>query len=350
MVLETWVFTALALASGGTGGSPLGGQAGLLRLFRLLRLSRLLRMLRSLPELMILIKGMVTAMRSVMYVLCLLLILIYVFAIAFTQLSVDTEVGRQYFDNVALSMYSLLIYATFMDELSSLCDDIRHSDKPEMLAIVFVFVGLAALTVMNMLIGVLCEVVSAVAATEKEEIRTTTVVEKFRHILDSIDEDSNGLISYKEFKCIMQHPEALQALEEVGVDPVGLLDFADMFFLKEDQPQGLSFEKFMSMLLDLRGSNIATVSDVMHLTTQANAKMVVLTHDVKDLQQRTLRMQSSQKRVEGQLKSLLRHFSVPEPAHDVPRASSQSGNFFSVGPRSSSGDRDMNDLFSATVY
>lgn len=34
----------------------------------------------------------------------------------------------------------------------------------------YIFILLAALTVMNMLIGVLCEVVSAVAATEKESI------------------------------------------------------------------------------------------------------------------------------------------------------------------------------------
>jgi len=40
-----------------------------LRLIRLARLSRLLRLLRSVPELLILIKGMVAAMRSVGFVL-----------------------------------------------------------------------------------------------------------------------------------------------------------------------------------------------------------------------------------------------------------------------------------------
>merc|ERR1719217_789443 len=92
MVMETWVFVAIS----GDGSSPMG-DAAILRLFRLLRLSRLLRMLRSLPELMILIKGMVTAMKSVMYVMALLVLLCYVFAIAFTQLAVEKDIGYMMF-------------------------------------------------------------------------------------------------------------------------------------------------------------------------------------------------------------------------------------------------------------
>merc|ERR1719337_198610 len=109
----------------GGGGSPVGGTS-ILRLFRLLRLSRLMRMLRSLPELMILIKGMATAMKSVAYVMALLIILTYVFAIAFTQLAVGTPtIGDDYFANIAHSMYSLIIYATFLDDLSAFTDALR---------------------------------------------------------------------------------------------------------------------------------------------------------------------------------------------------------------------------------
>ena len=54
---------------------------------------------------MILVKGMMTAMKSVFYVMCLLVILTYVFAIAFTQLSVNTPtIGETYFANVAFGM------------------------------------------------------------------------------------------------------------------------------------------------------------------------------------------------------------------------------------------------------
>merc|ERR1719214_499243 len=90
MVMETWVLLIVTAAIGGSGGSPIGGTS-ILRLFRLLRLSRLMRMLKSLPELMILIKGMVTAMKSVSYVMGLLVLLTYVVAIACTQMAVGSD-------------------------------------------------------------------------------------------------------------------------------------------------------------------------------------------------------------------------------------------------------------------
>jgi len=273
MVMETWVMLIIIAAMGG-GESPMGG-VGILRLFRLLRLSRLLRMLRSLPELMILIKGMVTAMTSVFYVMCLLVIITYVFAIAFTQLAVGTEeIGDKYFANVGLSMYSLLIHATFLDDLAGFMNDIR-GDMWYLIPLALIFICLAALTVMNMLIGVLCEVVSAVAATEKEEIMMNSVSEKLSGIAQSLDQNFDGMISYEEFTMIIEKPEALRALQDVGVSPLGLVDFAELFFFEDNQRVELSFEKFMEMVLDLRDSNKATVKDVlnlwMNIKTSANA-------------------------------------------------------------------------------
>jgi len=99
MVLETWVMNVFLLASGAGSGGGLGN-ASILRLARLLRLSRMARMarlLRAMPELMILIKGMVSAMRSVFFTMMLLAMLTYIFGIMFTQMMVDTSVGQTFF-------------------------------------------------------------------------------------------------------------------------------------------------------------------------------------------------------------------------------------------------------------
>jgi Ca2+-binding EF-hand superfamily protein len=224
-----------------------------------------MRMLRSLPELMILVKGMMTAMKSVVYVMCLQVIITYVFAIAFTQLAVGTPtIGEVFFSNVALSMYSLLIYSTLLDNMADFNDALRFEQWP-LLALDLVFIALAALTVMNMLIGVLCEVVSAVADTERATILTETVKEKMLKIIDSLDSNKNNRISYEEFTKIMAKPEALQALEDVDVSAVGIVDFAELFFFEDGSGIELSFEEFMECVLDLRASNTATVKDVLDL-------------------------------------------------------------------------------------
>lgn len=285
MVMETWVMLIVIAAIGG--GSPVQGTS-ILRLFRLLRLSRLMRMLRSLPELMILIKGMATAMKSVAWVMGLLTILTYVFAIAFTQLAVGTPVHEDApftladaFPNIAHSMYTLLIYATLLDDLINFTDSLRFQSWP-MLALSFVYIILAAWTVMNMLIGVLCEVVSKVADKERDDIRTFTLSEKMREVVGLLDKDEDKKISYKEFSEILEKPDALSALEDVGVSPLGLVDFAELFFFEDGQEVPLSFEDFMEMVLDLRESNNATVKDMLNVWMKIKGTTNKEVNKVKD--------------------------------------------------------------------
>jgi len=310
MVMETWVMLIVMAAIGG-GSSPIGGTS-VLRLFGLLRLSRLMKMLRSLPELMILIKGMATAMKSVAYVMGLLVLITYVFAIAFTQLAVGQQCGDDYFANVAHSMYSLFIYATFLDDLSAFTDALRF-ENPPLLVVTFIFIPLAALTVMNMLIGVLCEVVSAVADRERDEIRTENLSTSMRAVVSSLDTNNNNSISYKEFTEIMGKQDSLTALDDVGVNPVSMVDFAELFFFEDDQPIELSFEDFMEKLLELRESNTATVKDMLNLwmkiKTSTNKeigetkKLVVdLTENVNE---RTQKLDAQQDRIDGSLAAAL---------------------------------------------
>lgn len=267
MVFETWILLLVGSLSGTRPGSILGDTA-VLRLFRLLRLSRLLRMLKSLTELRILVKGMITAMTSVFYVMCLLVSVTYIFAIAFTQLAVGTEtVGQKYFANVSLSMYSLLIHAAFMDDMAEFMNDLRFEYWP-LVGLALIFVCFASLTLMNMLIGVLCEVVSAVATTERAENRSFQVQRKMETILKNLDENLDEMISYSEFSKMIAKPEALRCLQEVDVDPLSVIDFADMFFFEDGHCVELTFEEFMEVVMSLRESNQSTYKDVLKLWMQ----------------------------------------------------------------------------------
>lgn len=269
MVVETWVMTAVALLAGSPGGGGLGN-ASILRVARLLRLTRMARMarlLRAMPELMILVKGMAAAMRSVFFTLFLLVIIMYVFAIAFTQLTADSKLEKD-FRTVPDAMYTLLLYGTLLDDVGSLARRLGE-EGPQYSIMFFLFVLLAALTLMNMLIGVLCEVVSAVAATEREEMLVGYVNRKVRQIVEELDKDGGGSISKDEFAHILENRDAIGALQDVGVDVVGLVDFADVIF--EDQEE-LSFSKFMEVVLQLRGSNTATVKDIVDLRKLVSGK------------------------------------------------------------------------------
>eukprot|EP00929_Paragymnodinium_shiwhaense_P052959 TRINITY_DN2651_c0_g2_i1.p1 TRINITY_DN2651_c0_g2~~TRINITY_DN2651_c0_g2_i1.p1 ORF type:complete len:846 (+),score=209.53 TRINITY_DN2651_c0_g2_i1:81-2618(+) len=268
MVNETWVFTSVTALMDGGGG---GGNTGVLRVARLMRLSRMCRMarlLRAMPELMIMIKGMLAATRSVFFTLCLLVMIMYVFGIAFRQLAEGEPVAQKYFKSVGMSMRSLLIFGVFLDNVGTLAVDL--SECAVYLSVMFfLFILIGSLTVMNMLVGVLCEVVSAVAATEQEEMLVTYVHDRLSQVMSMLDADGGGTISKKEFLQILDNVDAVRCLADVGVDVYSLVDLADYIFEDDDASNGdeleLDFCKFMEVVLQLRGTNQATVKDIVDL-------------------------------------------------------------------------------------
>jgi hypothetical protein len=167
------------------------------------------------------------------------------------------------------------VHGTFLDNLGGVIFEIA-AESWFVTVLFYVFILLAAMTVLNMLIGVLCEVVSAVAATEKEALTVAYVKSKVEEVISEfgVDEDGDRRVSKREFKKILEIPSACNALQEVDVDVVGLVDIADFIFEEEDkddeegkpkEEKALSFEEFMDLVLSLRSSNSATVKDIVDL-------------------------------------------------------------------------------------
>jgi len=90
-----------------------------------------------------------------------------------------------------LAMHTLLIDGTLLDSVKPVVQALGDENYVYA-AIFYFFILLSALTVLNMLIGVLCEVVCAVAATEKEELVVSFVREKLQEVLKCSGLDGDG--------------------------------------------------------------------------------------------------------------------------------------------------------------
>eukprot|EP00929_Paragymnodinium_shiwhaense_P120735 TRINITY_DN9276_c0_g3_i1.p1 TRINITY_DN9276_c0_g3~~TRINITY_DN9276_c0_g3_i1.p1 ORF type:complete len:933 (+),score=127.84 TRINITY_DN9276_c0_g3_i1:242-3040(+) len=270
ILAETWCLNAFALITAKSYEGGLSNQGPMLRIARLLRLSRICRMaklLKAFPELTILLKGLFAASRSVFFTLIFLSIFLYVFSIVFTQTTEGTWLRDAYFQSVGDSAYFLLIHGTLLQSTDYKVLEMR--DHPYLIVMMFMYILFSAVLVMNMLIGVLCEVVSAVASVEKEEILVKYVQEKLQEVMAIIDEDGGGTISRDEFVLILDNFDAMLSLSEIGVDVVGLVDFADFIFgdSKDADSENveLTLPEFADVILQLRGSNNATVKDIVDL-------------------------------------------------------------------------------------
>merc|ERR1719237_898587 len=76
---------------------------------------------------------------------------------------------------------------------------------------------------------------------------------------------------------MLRNDRAMEILADVGIDVVGLVDFVDYIFeadnvdflghstVHEAKEKTLTFGEFMKVILDMRGSNTATVRDIVDL-------------------------------------------------------------------------------------
>lgn len=269
MVLETWLLPlllAVATRDSGSGGGLELGDSTMLKMFRIARLMRIMRVLKilhALPELMVVIKGLFAATRAVACTVALMLLIIYVFAITFRQVTDGTDLGKEVFGTVPDTMRYLLVLGTTPD----LYDYVNTIwNESAFFAMIFmIFILLVTITIMNMLVGVLVGVVNTVASVEQEQLMLNFVKDNLLALLRCLheeDADQDQRISRDEFRCLIQNPNAIRCFTAMNVDVVALVDLVDFIF---QDGQYLDFPKFMDLILQLRGTKGATVKDIVDL-------------------------------------------------------------------------------------
>merc|ERR1719271_2255336 len=92
-----------------------------------------------------------------------------------------------------------------------------------------IFTIISALLVMNMLLGVLCEVVSAVTRKEQDESAVKLVKESILLELKKYD-DGDGMISHDELNQVLQDPHSQRILCSLDVDRLFLTELETALF------------------------------------------------------------------------------------------------------------------------
>jgi len=112
---------------------------------------------------------------------------------------------------------------------------------------------------------------------------TILAEEKLALVIKNLDQNDDFRLSKREFLDILVNPSAAQALTDIGVDPIGVIDFADLIFSNEvGQEADLSFEEFMEIILQLRGTNSSTVRHMIELKHMIAQQLDDLTREVQE--------------------------------------------------------------------
>jgi len=321
MVLETWIMApAVALMTSG-GGVAIPVQP--LRLLRLLRLTRMTRLMRSLPELVTMTKGMKVASRAVFSSLLMVALLIYTFAIVLNMfLKENTEINAglapRNFETIPQTMWTLLMDGTFMDSTGDVLTSLLFSGEVGcwIACVVFMaFILFSAITVMNMLIGVLCEVVSAVAQAEKDEADIMLAKQSILMNLKKF-ENSEGKITRHALTHVFKDKQAKKVLKSLNIDQLFLTELQQLLFPSPDA--NVSIRAIMELMLMCRGDLPVTVQHIASAQAALFMSLDKVEHNVKKSLEEIMRNEMELLRETSYIASQALHLQhgYPAAAHE----------------------------------
>ena len=136
----------------------------------------------------------------------------------------DPEYGPYIYEfrNVNEAFFLCAFAGVFTDNITV---RVGHMTRISMVFMVIfvVHVILTNLTLLNILVGVVCECISEVSRTTKDNLKIKTVRHVLLEHLDEVDVDKNQTISPQEYLDFMMTPEVTEVLEdECGLDKMAL--------------------------------------------------------------------------------------------------------------------------------
>lgn len=264
MILETWVLAFI-------GGSHLG-QLTILRLLRLLRITRLAKMMKLFPELMMILHGMVAAARAVVWTAALLIVVTYMWSILFTSeyhqgLVADDELEdgdvAVLFGSMGKSFLSLIVMGTILDDVTLCTDSISSTGNHVMLLAFVAYVLFNSFTMLNMLVGVLVEMVANTAAGDKVDLIISGVRKATKKMfVNCTDEDEeDNTIMRDEFLRALTYKSMTKPFAEMGITRKQMEMYAEMLFPSENSCA--DYDTVVDLVLRLKPSNHMSTLDFM---------------------------------------------------------------------------------------
>jgi len=315
VVISSWMELIVDLLSK---GSTVGGTNTNLRVFRLLRVGRLVRVVRVVRvvkffrSLRTLVQSLVGTLKALVWSMVLLCMIIYIFAILFT----DTVLGYlkenppQYDERLDLFFGSLTQSVATL--FRSISNGMNWGDGADALAsmdgglswvlVLYFYIAFCSFAVLNVMTGVFCN--SAIKAAERDhEMQVWALMQTRRELREQveflfhkIDRYGRGKITIQDFEKNFDDEAVVAFFESMEISA---MDAWTLFLtLDVDGDHTVGVDEFVERCLQLHGP--ARSTDLFALRQQTD-KIVKQTHELME----------RQKHIDRQLVQLSRAMTPP---------------------------------------
>jgi hypothetical protein len=233
-------------------------------------------------------RGLLAGLRACASAVFMNLMLIYIFGMAIHSfLKGDHEINAQlkvlanlHCESLTSCMWLLLVDGTFCLDGAGLIltELVTGTTYYQVLSglILLVFIFISSMVICNMLIGVLCEVVSQVTVSQRDNNAIHRLKSSLLSHLEAFD-DGDGMLSKEEIEQVMHEPESKRLMEEMKVDRVFMLAMLNLFY--RNGKDGFPICGILELLLECRSDNPATVATTAHTLSYLTFKLEQLHTD-----------------------------------------------------------------------
>lgn len=207
-------------------GSAWNWNLNLLRILRLVRIIRLARALRLIGELRTIVSSIAGSFRPLFWTCILLFMVLYVLAVYFTQVVVNTQITllneglplpgdlEKYWGALVPSIFSLYCSITGGLDWEMAVRPLMDHVGSEMGVLYVLYITFTVFAMLNVVTGVFIESVMK-HANRENEIRTMANVQ---HLFKHLDVDSRGEITWEKFEQSLHKNEMREFFKTIDVD------------------------------------------------------------------------------------------------------------------------------------
>jgi len=272
---EVAVDVILLTQDGQMGGNPNMGNVRIIRIVRitrLVRITRISRLMRFVKALRTLVYSIICTLKSLVWAMLLIVILLYVFGILFTQVTNDYLVGRdlaleepaspshtvaRYWGSLGRSMTTLFKSVSGGVTWQDAVDPLEYIHW-SMVPVFYMFISFAIFAVLNVVTGVFCQ--SAIESAQRDQdllvqsimANKELHVKKIQQLFHDIDRNSSGHITIQELEKRIEDTEVQAYFASLELDIHDAWTFFKL--LDTDEGNTIQIEEFLLGCMRLRGS------------------------------------------------------------------------------------------------
>jgi hypothetical protein len=239
----------------------------LLRILRLVRIIRLMRVLRLVDELRAIASSITSSMKSLLWTLVLLMLLMYSSGVAVTQvvgdhlkqLEIGNDVGdtmtdemKYYYGTLSRAILSLFECITGGASWDAIMMPVANDVSSFVIPLYCGYITFCLFAVMNSVTGVFCEKASAKVREDQEQFLAHTCRKTFeRNVFANKKDQQDQVITWKEFSGQLHSEEVKEFFKAIDV----CVSEAEALFrlLDPNRTGSIHFTQFMHGILKLRG-------------------------------------------------------------------------------------------------